>query len=240
MPSILSQVGSALSTASRVVQTVESIRTGNLSSLLGSIGLGSGLQGEVEDFNQLRQMSRKLVRTAFQPEWLFRLSVSGAPSDFDLYVKDITYSHFDIQTDDDTIGSATMSWPTAEQALRISVTVRDNTDQRVAQFLRTWAAQVIHHDGTVGLPYGATGYVRNVSIYLQTMSGAESLVCTREMYPIQCGEVTQSRDNAANFLEIPVTFTQFTNLSGVSLSTSSSSTSSSGSSTTVVKASTTN
>ena len=206
MPSILNQVSSYLSTASNVVSRVNSIIDNPLSLLSGA-----GYGAEKEDFNQLRQTVRKLVRTDFQPEWLFRLDVSGAPSDFDLYVKDITYSHFDIQTDDEQIGSATMSWPTAEQALQISMTVRDNVDQRVASFLRAWAHQVVHTDGTVGLPYGVDGYVRNVRVYTQSPSGTERLVCSREMYPIQCGEITQSRENAA-WMEIPVTFTQFSNL----------------------------
>ncbi len=207
MPSFLNQISSYLSTAQNIVSGVNNLLENGLSSLISG-----GWSGEREDFNAMRQMAHKLVRTQFQPEWLFRLDVAGAPADFDLYVKDITYSHFDIQTDDEQIGSATMSWPTAEQALQISMTVRDNVDQRVANFLRAWAHQVIHPDGTVGLPYGTDGYVRNVLVYTQSPGGTEHLVCSREMYPIQCGEVTQSRENSA-WMEIPVTFTQFTNLS---------------------------
>lgn len=231
MASILSQASSVLSTASNILSTADRVLSGNLSSLISG-----GWQGEVEDFNQLRQTARKLMRTSFQPAWLFRLVVPGAPTDFDLYVKDITFPHFDIAVDDEAIGSGTFSWPTSMQSLRVSMNVRDNVDQRVSRFLRTWAAQVVHSDGTVGLPYGANGYVRNVSIYTQTPNGSERLVCTREMYPIQCGEVSMSRDNTGDHMEMPVTFAQFTNLS-TTTSTTSTTTGSGTNSTTVVSSS---
>ena len=220
-------------TSSTVLSTAAKIIT-SLTSGTSS----KGWQGEVEDFNQLRQTARKLMRTSFQPAWLFRLVVPSAPDDFDLYVKDITFSHFDINVDDEMVGSATFSWPTAMQSLRVSMTVRDNVDQRVAKFLRSWAAEVVHTDGTVGLPYGSSGYVRNVSIYTQTPNGTERLVCTREMYPIQCGEVSMSRDNTGEHMEMPVTFAQFSNLSTTSTTTSTTTSSGTSSSTTTVTSST--
>lgn len=209
-------------TSSTVLSTAAKIIT----SLLTSGTSSKGWQGEVEDFNRLRQTSRKLMRTSFQPAWLFRLVVPGAPTDFDLYVKDITFPYFDINVDEEMVGASAITWPTGEQAHRISMTVRDNVDQRVATFLRTWAHQVVKTDGTVGLPYGTNGYVRNVSIYMQSRNGTERLVCTREMYPVQCGEVSMSRDNTGEHLEIPVTFAQFTNLATTSKSASTSSSSS--------------
>ena len=226
---IASTVTSAVSTVKNVASSLSNITT-SLSSLasggfnLDSLGdlFGStsslnissgGWQGEVEDWNACKQMSKKLMRTTFQAEWLFRLEVSGAPSDFDLYVKDISYPHFEIVTDDEQVGSATLSWPKTEQAVQISMTVRDNTDQRVAKFLRQWAHKVVHTDGTVGLPYGASGYVKDVSVYVQTPKGTETLVCKREMFPIKCGEISMSRENNA-WMEIPVTFSQFSTLSG--------------------------
>lgn len=220
----VSTVRNVASAVSNISSTISSIASGNfsldsLSNLFGgSFGSSGsfnagGWQGEVEDFNACKQMSKKLMRTTFQPEWLFRLEVSGAPSDFDLYVKDISYPHFDIVTDDEQVGSATLSWPKSEQAVQISMNVRDNTDQRVAKFLRSWAHQVVHIDGTVGLPYGATGYVKDVSVYVQTPNGTETLVCKREMFPIKCGEISMSRENSA-WMEIPVTFSQFSTLSG--------------------------
>lgn len=218
----VSTVRNVASAVSNLSSTLSNFASGNfsldsLSSLFGSTGSTSfnagGWQGEVEDFNACKQMSKKLMRTTFQPEWLFRLEVSGAPSDFDLYVKDISYPHFDIVTDDEQVGAATLSWPKSEQAVQISMNVRDNTDQRVAKFLRAWAHQVVHTDGTVGLPYGATGYVKDVSVYVQTPNGTETLVCKREMFPIKCGEISMSRENSA-WMEIPVTFSQFSTLSG--------------------------
>ena len=164
-----------------------------------------------EDFNRLRRLVRQLVATDFAKEWLFRLELEGEPAEFDLFVKDISYSMFETSTDDEQIGSATLVWPTANQTIRISMTVRDHQDGRIRRFVKSWNEKVVHPDGTVGLPYGVDGYVKKCRIYSQTEEGAESVDEELEVYPIQCGEVSRSRENG-QFLEFPVTFVQFSTL----------------------------
>ena len=104
-----------------------------------------------------------------------------------------------------------MAWPTANQTMKITMTVRDHIDGRVQAFLKAWNGKVVHSDGTVGLPYGPDGYVRNVKIYNLTEAGGESMTCSYEMYPIQCGEVARSREKG-EFMEFPATFVQFSTL----------------------------
>lgn len=164
-----------------------------------------------EDFNRLRQVSRQLMQTAFQAEWNFRLEVEGAPTDFDFYVKDISYSHFDIATDEEQCGSASYAWPTADQPLRISFTMRDNIDGRNAVFFSQWWGKVIGPDGTVGLPFGPNGYVKRAMIYNIDVTGQETPSYAMNCYPIQVGEISRSRENG-QFLEIPVTLAQFSTL----------------------------
>lgn len=164
-----------------------------------------------EDFNRLRQVGRQLVRTDFQAEWNFRLALEGAPADFDFYIKDITYSHFDIATDEEQCGSASYSWPTADQCQRISFTMRDNIDGRNAAFLSLWWGQVVKEDGTVGLPFGLDGYVRKAVIYNIDVTGQEMPSCEMQCYPIQVGEISRSRENG-QFAEIPVTLVRFSTI----------------------------
>lgn len=164
-----------------------------------------------EDFNRLRQVSRQLVRTDFQTEWNFRLDLEGAPADFDFYVKDVSYSHFDIATDEEQCGSASYVWPTADQPLRISFTMRDNIDGRNAVFLSQWWGQVVGPDGTVGLPFGPNGYVRKAMISNIDVTGRETLSHAVNCYPIQVGDISRSRENW-QFLEIPVTLAQFSTI----------------------------
>ena len=177
-----------------------------------SWGTSGGLRGGgTEDFNKLRLLTKTLVKTDFQKDWLFRLAIDGEPSEFDLFVKDISYGVFETATDEEQYGSASIAWPTANQTMKITMTVRDHIDGRVQAFLKAWNGKVVHSDGTVGLPYGPDGYVRNVKIYNLTEAGGESLTCSYEMYPIQCGEVARSREKG-EFMEFTATFVQFSTL----------------------------
>ena len=177
-----------------------------------SWGTSGGLRGGgTEDFNKLRLLTKTLVKTDFQKDWLFRLAIDGEPSEFDLFVKDISYGVFETATDEEQYGSASIAWPTANQTMKITMTVRDHIDGRVQAFLKAWNGKVVHSDGTVGLPYGPDGYVRNVKIYNLTEAGGESLTCSYEMYPIQCGEVARAREEG-EFMEFTATFVQFSTL----------------------------
>lgn len=186
---------------------------------ISRLGL-NGLFGNpnAEDFNMLRRTVRTLVATEFQMEWLFRLEITGEPSEFDLFVKDISYGIGQINTDDEQYGSSTTVWPTGRQATRISVTVREHEDGRVRDFIENWMQEVVHPDGTVGLPYGPQGYVRRVRIYDLKPNGEENLSVEREMYPEQIGDASRSRENG-NFMEMPITFVQFSTLDSVGLVT---------------------
>lgn len=162
-----------------------------------------------EDFNKLRLLARKLVRTDFQKQWQFRLELEGEPSEFDLYVKDITYGPTEITTDDDTYGSVTMTWPTVFVPVKLTMTVRDDMDGRISKFVDAWCCKALHTDGTVGLPYGPDGYVKKVRKYIVHEDGTEDLAEEWEMYALTRGDTSQSRESG-EFLEFPVTFVQFT------------------------------
>lgn len=218
---ITTQVGSALGSAAhragnkivnQAVGRLEGAARNAIDSVLFRIpGQYLSLFSASEDFNRLRQISHQLVKTDFQTEWNFRLELEGAPADFDFYVKDISYSHFDIATDEEQYGSASYVWPTADHPLRISFTMRDNIDGRNAVFLRQWWGQVVGPDGTVGLPFGLTGYVRKATIYNIDVTGLETPSHGMYCYPIQVGDISRSRENG-QFMEIPVTLAQFSTL----------------------------
>ena len=161
-----------------------------------------------EDFNKLRLLARKLVKTDFQKQWLFRLEIEEEPADFDLYVKDISYSPLEITTDDDTCGGVTMTWPTGRAQVKITATMRDDADARISKFIDGWSEKVVHPDGTVGLPYGADGYVRKIRVYQQRDDGSETVAGEWEMYAMSRGDISQSRESG-EFLEFPVSFVQF-------------------------------
>lgn len=162
-----------------------------------------------EDFNRLRMLSKKLVATDFQKDWLFRLEVEGEPADFDLYVKDVAYNPLEITTDEENYGGATMAWPTGRVPVKITATMRDDEDRRISKFFSDWCEKAVHADGTVGLPYGADGYVRKVRVYEQRDDGTETLAGEWEMYATSPGETSRSRENGS-YKEFPVALIQFT------------------------------
>lgn len=65
------------------------------------------------------------MQTDFQTEWNFRLEIEDAPADFDFYIKDISYSYFDIATDKEKCGAASYTWPTGEFFQRLNRINRD-------------------------------------------------------------------------------------------------------------------
>lgn len=182
---------------------------------LSSLGLGGCAGGSMycipEDFNKLRQINKKLVQTEFVQEWNFRLEIDGQPPDFDLYIKNLSYSGFETGTDEEKYGSGTYTWPTTDQPARISFTARDSYDLRIATFIHGWSDQVTNKNGTVGLPFGLDGYVRKARIYHIQTSGAEVPLYDIMCYPIQYGECTRSHENP-QFMEMPVTMVLFSTL----------------------------
>lgn len=162
-----------------------------------------------EDFNRLRMLSKKLVATNFQKDWLFRLEVEGEPADFDLYIKDISYTPIEITTDEENYGGVTMAWPTGRVPVKITATMRDDEDRRNSRFFYEWCEKAVHADGTVGLPYEADGYVKKVRVYEQRDDGTETLAGEWEMYATSPGETSRSRENGS-YKEFPVALVQFT------------------------------
>lgn len=209
-------------TASNIVSTAAGIAgkmvqdtiTNFVDSIFGNFGTGTSNssvmgKGKAEDFNVLKQTVKKLMRTDFQKEWLFKLEIEGEPSDFDLYVKDISYGSFEITVDEEQTGGVSMAWGTSRQCEKLSVTVRDHIDGRIHKFMSEWADKVVHKDGTVGLPYGVGGYVKKIKRYdIEEGGKKENLRDTWEMFPVQCGEISRSRENGA-YMEFTVTFSVF-------------------------------
>ncbi|MBQ9406348.1 MAG: hypothetical protein IJU37_06360 [Desulfovibrio sp.] len=167
-------------------------------------------------FSMMRRVNRRLVRTDFLQSWNFRLAIAGAPTDFDFYVKDITYGILDVATDEARIGTAAYVWPSGKNALRVSFTVRDDRDRRIQTFFIQWSDCVFPKDGTVNTPYactkaGQTGYLKAVALYEIDNYGDEVKHWTYHMYPTNVGEASRSRETG-EFFEIPVTLTEFSSI----------------------------
>ena len=162
-----------------------------------------------EDFNRLRLKVHTLVGTDFKQAWAFKLDIDGQPADMDIYVKDITFGPTEIANDPVKVGGKTLTFPTGAEPVSLSMTVRDHRDERVAKFFDDWATEVVNADGTVNLPgIDGSGYVRKAKRYALNEDGTEDLRNTWGIFPVQRGDVTESREDGM-FLEFPMTFIQF-------------------------------
>lgn len=162
-----------------------------------------------EDFNKLRSIAHKLVTTNFKHPWQFRLEIKDAPKELDFYVKDISYGPTQIENDAFSVGVRALTYPTKMAPVTLSMTVRDNEEEEISKWFDEWAGKVLNTDGTANLPYGDNGYVKDVTRYHIDADGTESERDSWEMYPVQRGDVTESRDATGTFLEFAVTFIQF-------------------------------
>lgn len=170
------------------------------SSIYGkSVTAGKYLQNQ-------RRIVKQLVETPFQQGWQFRIEIDGAPRDFDLFVKDITYGVFTIEYEDKQIGSKTISSPINKASGVVSMTVRDHDDGRVRLFMSKLAAKVVNPDGTVNL---SSDYLIKLRLYRLLADDREILEADWKVSAAECGEINRSRADVNQFVSFPITFQKY-------------------------------
>ncbi len=164
----------------------------------------------MEDFNKLRLLARQMNRTDFRHGWQFRIEVTSAhsqdpPSDFDIYVKDVTYDPIEIETETEKLAGHTFTWPVGAAPVTVSMTMRDNIDQRIRKWFQGMTDIIILPDGTVEM-------IKKVEVEVARYALAPDGTDVGEpeilwMIPTKLGGITESRDDGNN-IEFPITFVQ--------------------------------
>lgn len=157
-------------------------------------------------FARHRRTVRQLVETPFQQGWQFRIEIEGQPSDFDVYVKDVTYGSFTIEYEATQVGTNTINSPLHKSASTVTMTVRDHQDGRVETFFTKLSKKVINEDGTINLP---ANYLVKMRLYLLSDDGAERLNKEWEVSVAECGEITRSRSALNEFVSFPVVLQKY-------------------------------
>jgi hypothetical protein len=158
------------------------------------------------DFNKQRLTTKTLVKTPFQRGWQFRIELSNQPSEFDLFVKDVTFAPIEIETESIKAGSHTLTFPVSAAPVSISMTMRDHTDERIYKWFDGLSKKVLNEDGTVNLP---KDYCINWKRFIVLEDGSEMKSdMAWQVYPTKLGDITESRDDDG-FKEFPITFMQF-------------------------------
>jgi len=163
----------------------------------------------MEDFNKLRLLARQINRTAFQHGWQFRIEITSGhstdpPSDFDIYVKDVTHDPITIETENEKIGGHTFTWPVGSSPVTISMTMRDNVDQRIRKWFQAMTDIIVNPDGTIEL-------IKKIEVqvtkYVLNPDGTDGESQYWWAIPTTLGAITNNRDEAGN-IEFPITFVQ--------------------------------
>lgn len=153
----------------------------------------------------MRRTVKRLMETPFQQGWQFRIEIDGAPRDFDLYVRDVTYGLLSIEYETKQIGSVSTNSPINRTAHEISLTLRDHEDGRIMKFLKDMADKVTNDDGTVNL---SSTYLVKMRMYRLLFSGGEVLESEWKVSIGGC-EVARARPEVNQFISYPVTFQSF-------------------------------
>lgn len=161
------------------------------------------------NFAGQRLAVKRSVQQAFQHNWQFTLHIDGQPTDFELFVKDVTYGLFAITTNPIMTGASLINLPQQQEPGTLTLTLRDHQDRRVYHWLLDWMAKIRNVDGTLNPPLHPTlGYVRQLQLLQLTEQATEQLIQSFLVYPSQASDITESYSEPG-FLAFSVTFTRF-------------------------------
>lgn len=159
--------------------------------------------------DHLRKKFRQIASTPFEQGWQFRLEIKNAPSDLDLYVKDISYGATEITYDPSNVGATVFQTPKTAEPVTLAMTCRDHADGRIATWFDSLAGRVVNPDGTVNLP---AEYLLEVVVMAINEDGSESEREKWVVSPVSRGDTTKSVASTNVFVEMPLTFIQYRSL----------------------------
>lgn len=170
----------------------------------GSSGGPSG--GGDPNLGAMKSMSKRLIKAEMREPWQFRLEIEGAPGDWDLYCKEVTHTPIELEPDAKRVGAFYLNYLNGRQSVTLSTTVRDSEGGEVYQWFKSWVKQVVHEDGTWGVP---ADYLRTAKLYNRNRDGSETLRDEWRVQPIMVGEMSETVERGGNLLEFPLSMMEF-------------------------------
>ncbi|EGS5176363.1 phage tail protein, partial [Escherichia coli] len=134
--------------ASAVSFSAKSFTSNLISNILDRAVSGSGVSGSYgNDIAYGKNVVATAMRIRYAQGWQWTVDVDGL-SGFDMFVKDITYSSGNIETESKIIGSVEFNKPTHVTAGPVTMTVRDTEDGKIMNWFKERRARVTNSDGT--------------------------------------------------------------------------------------------
>lgn len=147
--------------------------------------------------------------------WAVEVSAPDAPTDFDMYVKDVSFGAGSIDVDTVQIGSGHISFPTARSASEITLTARDDQNQTLSKWMDSRLAKVSNQDGTINIPID---YVFTMTFYTLNDQGVRTKYKSYQVYPTKKGDLTWAREDTTSLMMFPLVFQKFSSVGSKVLS----------------------
>lgn len=139
-------------------------------------------------------------------QWAIEIKAAGAPQDFDIYVKDVSFGAGSIDADVKVVGSGGFALPTTASVGEITMTVRDSEKLTVNQWIDERLALVKNEDGTINIP---KDYLFEMRLFMLTSEGEKLPYKSYQVYPTKRGDVTWSREEVNTVASFPLVFQKF-------------------------------
>jgi len=173
-------------------------------------GGGASYAGLPPELSSAKAILEMAMRIRYAQGWQWNIEIDGF-SRVDMYVKDITYSANNVETESKLIGGVEFVKPTHVTAGSVTMTLRDNESGELLQKFKEKRARISNGDGTFNLP---PSYLLNVRIFRVTQDGQTSMEEEMKGFITTIGEISRARDAVGEFATFPVTFVKYTSAGG--------------------------
>lgn len=144
-----------------------------------------------------------------QHTYKFQLEIESAPEDLKFFVREVTMSLGSLEIEEIQSGALRFGLPRAATVSRLELTLQIDEAGRVVDYFKEWRYTVLKRDGTFGVPFGSSGYVRQASILsLDDKYNPSYLFRRLQVFPETLGQLNFTTKQA-EAMEAQVTLVQF-------------------------------
>jgi hypothetical protein len=159
----------------------------------------------VDEETFVQQCVDELVSLDKQGAWDGCLEIEDAPVEFDILIKDWSYEPITINVEEKNYGSVQVAPPMNAERVTLTMTARDTKNKKLYKWLKWLASQIVHSDGTFGIPFQ---YVKRVRVFSSTNKDDDPDPDEFFMIFTNIGEMSKDRSSREHF-EFPITWSQY-------------------------------
>ena len=153
-----------------------------------------------------KKLVLKAVKINFRMDFMRRLEIDGQPADFDLFVKDISYSSGTIESAPITVDNGEVSMPQKRSVGSVTVVFRDDENGRINEFITSKQNPIYNKDGTQNLPID---YLFEIRILRIRQDGSDYLEKSWDVYVEENNEYGGADDATTETGTFSVTFQKY-------------------------------